>query len=104
MSALRKFFLMMFSLLVISPYVTCAERVKSYVLTNVDFNALCLCFSDKYKGTDWSDGVVSTTLFFFFLIILNFLWGLEKKASKPPAETPPFKIDARIGNINDVQK
>ncbi|RPH92659.1 MAG: hypothetical protein EHM72_17135, partial [Calditrichaeota bacterium] len=71
-SALRKFFLLMFSLLLISPYITCARAVKSFVITNVDFNALCQCFSDEYKGTDWSDGAVSASLFFIFLFILYF--------------------------------
>lgn len=104
----RRFFLWTFLLSFAFPYFRFTPRIKELILEKVDLNYLLGELIGEFKGTDWADGILTTTFFFLYLGIIFWAWSKEKKESKKkddkPPEEKPFKIEARIGNIKDEKK
>ncbi len=107
--SVRRFFLFIFWISLAIPYFQIAERAKEFLLDKVDFNYLLGKMLGEYKGTDWADGILSMTFIFIYIGIVISLWSAEKKMSKKKddkkeMEDKPFKIEARIGNIQEEKK
>ncbi len=97
--AVRKFFLILFTVLAFPPYIRFAGKLTDNLTQSFDMNYIFLeCFGVA-KGSDWANGIIITTFFFAFLSIIFYLWNVEKKASKPKPTDKPFKIEAKIGNL-----
>jgi hypothetical protein len=99
----RKLSLFVFSITFFVPYIKFTSRLNGYLISNYDLNYRFSAFMNEYKGSDWADGLLTSGAFFIYLGILAYLWMLEKKASAPPPEKP-FKIEAKIGNIDPPKK
>jgi ABC-type cobalamin transport system permease subunit len=96
----RKFLLIGFSLLLLCPYMKCANYLADYMVNSFNLNYHLGKMLNEFKGTDWADGLLLATFFFIYFGIVLHLWNVEKKASKPPPKEP-IKIDAKIGNTKD---
>ncbi len=98
----RRFFLFTLIVSFVFPYIKIAEYVKNTLLEELDLNYLLGELFGQFKGTDWADGLLTTFFFFLYMTIVVIWWLKEKKESKKDdekKEDKPFKIEARIGNI-----
>jgi hypothetical protein len=105
----RRFFLTIFIFTGFPPYCQFSLKAKSALLSKVDFTSILINLTGEYKGTDWTDGILSATFVLFYVGLMIYLVNKEKKGPKkpptpPPPEEKPFKIEARIGNIQEPAK
>lgn len=99
LKTIRKLFLIIFTLFFLMPYMKLSSVVINQLDSTFNINYLLSQTFKQYKGTDWANGLLNATFFFFYVGFVLYLWALEKKASAPPPEKP-LKIEAKIGNID----
>ncbi len=97
LKTIRRFFLLVFSLIFLLPYMTMVAKLIAFLDEILHLNNLFNQTFRQYKGSDWADGLLSASFFFIYIGFLIYLWLLENKASKPPPEKP-LKIEAKFGN------
>jgi hypothetical protein len=94
--SIRKLFLIIFYICIFFPYRRIALALKKYLILNCDLNYFFTQIFREFKGSDWADGILSATFFYFYCLIVLYLWKLNSKHDKPKSEEKPVTIEFKV--------